>query len=86
MNDEPREDRPDPLAAQLLAHAQLLSQLRRDLDEIANVTTDVAADLLSRLDELESSQAPGRSPSAWNRRGLGPGASDQLTEGTVFVG
>ena len=87
MNAEPEEERPDPLAEQLLKHAQLLSQLRRDLDEIANVTTDVAADLLSRIGELETTLVPGRSPAAWSWRDLGPGASEQLRdELSLWVG
>jgi hypothetical protein len=34
---------PDPLAGQMLKHAQLLGQLRLDLDEIASLTTDTTA-------------------------------------------
>lgn len=70
----------DPLADQLLKHAQMLSELRRDLDEIANVTTDTTADLLARLSELDGVAGPGRSPSAWSWRNLGPGATEQLTK------
>jgi hypothetical protein len=79
VTSEPSKD-PDPLAAQLLEHAQLLSQLRRDLDDLADVTTDTTADLLTRLGELAGPLGPGRSPSAWSWRNLGPGASEQLAK------
>jgi hypothetical protein len=79
VTSDPRQD-PDPLAAQLLRHAQLLSQLRRDLDELANVTTDTTADLLVRLGQLDGAFGPTRSPSAWSWRDLGPGASEQLAK------
>lgn len=79
MTRDPGHDL-DPLADQLLKHAQLLSQLRRDLDELANVTTDTTADLLTRISELDGVAGPGRSPTAWSWRNLGPGATEQLTK------
>ena len=72
------EPRPDPLAEQLLRHAQLISQLRRDLDETANTVTDIAADVLSRVEDLETSTGSHPTPAAWSWRGLGELATKQL--------
>lgn len=69
---------PDPLAQQLLAHAQLISQLRHDLDELASVATDTTADLLSRLSELDDATGSGRAPTAWCWRDIGANAEEQL--------
>lgn len=68
----------DPLAKQLLRHAQLISELRRDLNELANITTDTTADFLSRLEEVQDASGAPRTPSAWCWRTLGPEAKKAL--------
>jgi hypothetical protein len=71
----------DPLARQLIQHAQLLAQLRRDLDQLASETTDIHADLLARLDDLHSdtpTAATSRTPSAWCWRNLDEDSKEQL--------
>ncbi|GAB3665529.1 hypothetical protein GCM10027596_31850 [Nocardioides korecus] len=78
MSESMDASQSDPLAEQLLRHAQLLSQLRRDLDETTNTVTDVAADVLSRVEDLETLNASGRLPSAWSWRNLGDVATKQL--------
>jgi hypothetical protein len=75
MTAEPARD---PLTQQLMNHAQLLSQLRRDLDDLASETTDTAADLLSRLSEVEETGGSGTTPTAWCWRDLGPRAEEEL--------
>jgi hypothetical protein len=67
-----------PLAEQLMEQAKLLSSLRRDLDELANVATDSTADLLARMEELEHVGAGSRSSTAWCWRNIGPQAEEVL--------
>lgn len=69
----------DPIGRELMRHAQLISQLRRDLGELASGTTDLAADLISRLEDL--GDGGGTRPTAvrsWCWRDLGPKAEDEL--------
>lgn len=78
MTAEPNANPSDQLTEQLLRHAQLISQLRRDLDELASVTTDTAADLLARLGDVEQPSPSARAPTAWCWRDLGPQAEEVL--------
>ena len=71
----------DPLAAQLISQAALITKLRRDLDAIASEATDAVADLLARMEQLEADGSPSSgadSPTAWCWRDLGPRAHDEL--------
>jgi hypothetical protein len=68
----------DPIGRELMRQAQLISQLRRDLDELAHGTTDVAADLLARFEDLESADSRRGSPRSWCWRDLGPKAAEEL--------
>lgn len=78
---------PDPISRELMRQAQLIGQLRRDLDELAHSTTDIAADLLERLKELDEDSAPTYAPRSWCWRDLGPKASEELlSELTDWVG
>lgn len=77
--------KPDPIGRELMRQAQLIARLRSDLDELASGTTDMAADLLDRLRQVEA-PAPGTSSAAWCWRDLGPAATDELwTELTAWV-
>lgn len=73
----------DPVAEQLVNQAQLIARLRRDLDEFTHEATDIVADLLARIDDLEAeaqnSTGPraGR-PAAWCWRTLGPHGTQEL--------
>lgn len=75
--DATRPD-PDPIGRELMRQAQLISQLRRDLDELAHSTTDIAADLLARLDELNDTGANRDAPRSWCWRSIGPQAEEEL--------
>jgi hypothetical protein len=68
----------DPIGRELMRHAQLISQLRRDLDELASGTTDIAADLISRLEELGDGGTTGTGVRSWCWRDLGPKAAEEL--------
>lgn len=68
----------DPISRELMRHAQLISQLRTDLDELAHGTTDIAADLLARLDDLDLHGTKSLIPQSWCWRDLGPKAAEEL--------
>jgi hypothetical protein len=69
----------EPLARQLLQQAQLIARLRRDLDQLANDATDTIADLLARLEDLETLGGnTAASAAAWCWRDLGPHAQTEL--------
>lgn len=68
----------DPIGRELMRHAQLISQLRRDLDDLASGTTDIAADLVARLEELTESSATTTGGRSWCWRDLGPQAEEEL--------
>ncbi|WP_310962470.1 hypothetical protein [Nocardioides terrisoli] len=71
----------DPLARQLLSHAQMISRLRRDLDELAHEAVDTAAGLAARIDDLETTgntSSIAASSTAWCWRNLGPKGRDEL--------
>jgi len=59
-----------------MRQAQLISELRHDIDELAHGTTDLAADLLARLEEGIGKS--GTTPQSWCWRDLGPGAAEEL--------
>jgi hypothetical protein len=76
---------PDPmLARQLLRHAETLTTLRRDLDQLATQTADTIADLCTRLQTIDDEQDTGRQRPfpgpqvAWCWRNIGPRAADTL--------
>jgi len=68
----------DPIGRELIRHAQLISQLRRDLDELASGTTDLAADLMSRLEHLSGGDTTRTATRPWCWRDLGPKAEEEL--------
>jgi len=68
----------NPIGRDLMRHAQLISQLRRDLDELASGTTDLAADFLLRLEELTQEKVSAKATRSWCWRDLGPQAQAQL--------
>lgn len=68
----------DPIGRELMRHAQLISQLRRDLDELAHDTTDIAADVLARLEDLDTGGSKSSNPRPWCWRDLGPKAAEEL--------
>jgi hypothetical protein len=79
MNPDPNPaTRSDPIGRELMHQAQLIGQLRRDLDELAHGTTDITADLLARLEDLEAGGSKGAAPRSWCWRDLGPKAADEL--------
>ena len=83
----PRGSTPDPIGRELMRHAQLISQLRHDLDELASSATDIAADLVSRLEELADTESGSRTVRSWCWRELGPKAEEELwTQLTDWVG
>jgi hypothetical protein len=76
-------DARDPLAQQLLAHAHQLSRLQRGVDQLSSEVTDIVADLLARLDDLEKQRlnpALGGTPTSWCWRTLGPRGQEELWE------
>jgi hypothetical protein len=78
---EPPAEDSEPLARQLLQQAQVIARLRRDLDQFANDATDTIADLLVRLEYLESrAGATATSPAPWCWRDLGPHARTELMD------
>lgn len=78
MSEDPNPAAPDPIGRELMRQAQLISQLRRDLDELASGTTDIAADLLARLDEISDVDSAKSAPRSWCWRHLGPKAQREL--------
>ena len=68
----------DPMAHQLLEQAHLIARLRRDLDQLANETTDSYADVLMRLDDLGRKPSSTPMPTAWCWRTLGPQGQEEL--------
>lgn len=68
----------DPIGRELMRQAQLISQLRSDLDELAHGTTDITADLLSRLETLDASDSKSSAARPWCWRDLGPKAAGEL--------
>lgn len=86
-------EQPDagPLARQLVRHAEAITQLRKDLDQLASEITDTAADMLTRLETIEeyaSQSAVGpNGGTGWCWRDIGPEASESLwRELTDWVG
>lgn len=85
------EESDNALGRQLIRHAEAISQLRRDLDQIASEMTDAVADLVTRMESNEDS-APGSDigrsgVTAWCWRDLGPEAAETLWhELTGWVG
>ena len=77
----------EPILKQLLNQAQLISQLRRDLDSLAHEATDSVAGLVSRLEDVESrTVAAGRAPTSWCWRTIGHhGAEELWTQLTGWV-
>jgi len=61
-----------------MRHSQLISQLRHDLDELASSTTDIAADLVSRLQELADRESERTTVRSWCWRDVGPKAEEEL--------
>jgi len=69
----------EPILKQLLNQAQLISQLRRDLDSLAHEATDSVAGLVSRLEDVESRTVTvGRAPTAWCWRTIGQHGAEEL--------
>jgi hypothetical protein len=64
-----------------MQQAQMIAQLRGDLDDFANVATDTIAGVLARCEDLEARTASGvphAAPTAWCWRDLGPAAQTEL--------
>lgn len=85
MTPEPNTvgDGRDPIAAQLLAHAQLISRIRRELDDLAHEATDSVAGLMARVEDLETRPEQGDVgaagvPMAWCWRTLGQHGTTEL--------
>jgi len=82
MNPEPGTASPsddDPVLRQLMSQAQLISQLRRDLDALAHEATDTVTGLVSRLEDVESrAVSAGRTPTSWCWRTIGPHGAEEL--------
>jgi len=69
----------DPVLRQLMNQAQLISQLRRDVDALAHEATDSVAGLVSRLEDVESRTLnAGRAPTSWCWRTIGPHGAEEL--------
>ena len=78
----------EPISRQLVQHAQLISRLRHDLDQLASEITDAYADVLSRFESIDA-QHSGHSAvsTAWSWRELGDQGSEELwNELTDWVG
>ena len=67
----------DPIERLLMSQADLISRLRRDLDELASEFADTAAGLMGRIDDIDSTDGAG-APRAWNWREIGPRAEEEL--------
>jgi hypothetical protein len=82
MNTEPATAPPpgdESVSRQLLSQAQLISQLRHDLEALAHEATDSVADLVSRLEDVEArSVSAGRAPTSWCWRTIGPHGAEEL--------
>jgi hypothetical protein len=77
----------DPIGRELMRQAQLINQLRSDLDDLAHSTTDIAADLLARLEDVDSNDSKSVIPQSWCWRDLGPKATEELwSQLTEWVG
>jgi hypothetical protein len=63
-----------------MRHAQLISDLRRDLDQLVQDTADIAADLLAHLEDLRTSKIFDNSPKPWSWKDIGPDAESELWE------
>lgn len=95
----PEVEGDDPLARQLLRQAEAITQLRRDLDELAIETTDTVTNVLTRIEAVEETATndpdemgdtgPGTGRGVvlgWCWRHLGPQGADALwTELTSWV-
>ncbi|WP_460821631.1 hypothetical protein [Nocardioides ungokensis] len=69
----------DSVLRQLMNHAQLISQIRQDIDALAHEATDTVAGLIARLEDIESqSTTPGSAPTSWCWRSIGSNAADEL--------
>ncbi|MCW2855514.1 MAG: hypothetical protein JWR52_1129 [Marmoricola sp.] len=68
----------DPVTSQVVHQAQLISQLRQDLDRLASEVTDAYTDVIARLDDPHDPSGTTRAPAAWSWRTIGPHAADQL--------
>jgi hypothetical protein len=69
----------DPFARQLIQHAEMISRLRHDLDQLASEITDAYADVVSRLESIDTNpNKPASTPTAWCWRTVGPLATDEL--------
>jgi hypothetical protein len=67
----------EPLARQLMEQAQVLAQVRHDLDQLASETTDTYADLLARLEDRERQSTETPVPTTYCWRNL---SSEEQTE------
>lgn len=71
----------DPIAAQLMGQAQTIARLRKDLDDLAQQSTDTFIGLVERIEGIESNGvSTGFSPTAWCWRDLGDRAGEELWE------
>src|SRR3954452_24238150 len=67
----------DPAERLLMSQAELISRLRRDLDELASEFADTTAGFMGRIDDLDSATVAD-APRAWNWRSIGPRAEQEL--------
>ena len=88
------DEQPDnALGRQLIRHAEAITQLRTDLDQLASEMTDAVADLMTRLESTEdvaASTATGTGGvTAWCWRDLGPESTEslwrELTEWVAWI-
>lgn len=68
----------DPITRQVVQQAQLISQLRRDLDRLASEVTDAYTDVISRFDDADAGSSRAPTPTAWSWRSIGPRAAEEL--------
>lgn len=71
----------DPIADQLLAHAAAMARLNRQLDQLRNEVTDLAAELVTRVDDLEKAtpmNGLALLPTSWCWRTLGTRGQEEL--------
>ena len=69
--DPTQASQSDPIGRELMRQAQLISQLRRDLDDVAHGITDIAAGLLARLEDLGQPDAATTAARAWTWKDIG---------------